>query len=146
MWAIVLAGFFVIFQFASNRMVFGYESFPWILIFAIAYWIYFFGGAIGVNRRAALSADKTLYIIKEGVYGKVRHPIYSADIILGWAIFFSYPDVRFLLAAHWMMFVLLFWMRKEEKVLIDKFGSDYIEYMKDVPKILPNIKVILGKK
>lgn len=140
MWAIVLSGFFLIAEFVPARFVWGKSPLSWIFVaIAFAYWAYFFFGAIWVNRSAALSADKTKRIIKEGVYAKVRHPIYSADIVLGWGVFFFFPDVRFLVAAHWMMFVMLFWMRREEKALSEKFGSEYLEYMKNVPKLFPKI-------
>lgn len=140
MWAIVLVGIFLIFQFVSARFVWEQNYFGWVLFFiTFVYWTYFFFGALWVNRRAALSADKTKRIIKEGVYSKVRHPIYSADIVLGWGIFFFYPDVRFLIGAHLFMFVLLFWMKREEKALTEKFGDDYIEYKRNVPKLFPKI-------
>lgn len=140
MWLIVVVGFLLIFWLVPPRLVFARNMFTSVLIFpAILYWLYFFVGAIWVHRQAPLSADKIDELIVTGVYKKVRHPIYAADIILGWSIFFLYPDVRFLFGAHWMMFVLLFWMRLEEKALIEKFGNQYLEYMKRVPKIFPKL-------
>lgn len=140
MWVIVIIGIFIVFQFISPRFVFPRNMFTSALILpAFLYWLYFLGGAILVHRKAPLSADKIDKLVTEGVYNKVRHPIYSADIILGWAIFFLYPDVRFLISAHFLMFVLLFWIRLEEKALIKKFGNQYLEYMKKVPKIFPRL-------
>lgn len=138
MWLIVAVGIFVVFQLVPGRLVFPRNMLASFLIFpALVYWLYFFVSAILVNRKAPFSADKIDKLVMEGVYSKVRHPIYSADIFLGWAIFFLYPDVRFLISAHLMMFVLLFWIRREEKVLIEKFGTQYLEYRKRVPKIFP---------
>lgn len=138
MWLIVIAGIIVVFQFVSPRFVFPRNMFTSALIFpAFLYWFYFFIGAILVHRKAPLSADKIDTLVTNGVYNKVRHPIYSADIILGWAIFFLYPDVRFLLGAHWLMFVLLYWIRLEEKALTAKFGNQYLEYVKHVPRLFP---------
>jgi len=140
MWLIVIVGFVLIFILVPTRFVFPRNMFSSFLIFpAIAYWLYFLGGAIWVHHRAPLSVDKIDKLITSGVYNKVRHPIYSADIILGWSIFFLYPDVRFLLGAHLMMFVLLFWMHLGERALIKKFGTQYLEYMSRVPKLFPNI-------
>lgn len=138
MWLIVIMGVITVFQFVSPRFVFARNMFTSALIFpAILYWLYFFVGAILIHHQAPLSVDKIDKLIIKGVYEKVRHPIYSADIILGWSIFFLYPDVRFLLGAHWLMFVLLYWMRLEEKALIEKFGNQYLKYMIRVPKIFP---------
>ncbi|MFA5994532.1 MAG: isoprenylcysteine carboxylmethyltransferase family protein [Parcubacteria group bacterium] len=138
MWVIVVMGFWLIFWWVAPRWVFPRNMFTFFLIIpALAYWLYFFLGAILVHRKAPLSADAIDRLITRGVYGQVRHPIYAADIVLGWAIFLGYPDVRFLLGAHWLMFVLLFWMRREEKALSEKFGAEYAEYMARVPKIFP---------
>jgi protein-S-isoprenylcysteine O-methyltransferase Ste14 len=138
MWLVVAVGIFAVFQLVPARFIFPRNMFTSFLMFpATIYWLYFFIGAVRVHRQAPLSADKIDKLVTEGVYAKVRHPIYSADIILGWSIFFFYPDVRFLVSAHWLMFVLLFWMQREEKALIEKFGSEYLEYMKRVPKMFP---------
>lgn len=138
MWLIVMAGFLLVFKLVPARFVFPRNMFTSFLILpAMAYWLYFLIGALRVHRKAPLSADKIDKLVTEGVYAKVRHPIYSADIILGWSFFFLYPDVRFLLGAHWLMFVFLFWMKREEKALIEKFGAEYLEYMKRVPKMFP---------
>lgn len=140
MWAIVLVGFVAIFLFVPARFVFSENMFfSFLIVPAVIYWTHFFVGALRVHRKAALSVDKIDRIITKGVYSKVRHPIYSADIFLGWAIFFFYPDVRFLLGAHLLMFVLLFWMRLEEKALTEKFGREYLDYKEKVPKLFPRL-------
>ncbi|EKE21651.1 MAG: isoprenylcysteine carboxyl methyltransferase [uncultured bacterium] len=140
MWLIVIIGIFIVFQFVPFRLVFARNMFTSALILpAFLYWLYFLVGAILVHHKAPLSVDKIDKLVTEGVYNKVRHPIYSADIILGWAIFFLYPDVRFLISAHLLMFVLLFWISLEEKALIKKFGNQYLEYMGRAPKIFPKL-------
>jgi protein-S-isoprenylcysteine O-methyltransferase Ste14 len=138
MWLIVAGGMVAIFELVPARFVWPRNWFTsWLIFPAVVYWLYFFLGALKVHRRAALSADKIDRLVTEGVYAQVRHPIYAADIILGWSVFFSYPDVRFLLGAHWLMFVLLFWMRREEAALTEKFGEEYAAYRSRVPKIFP---------
>lgn len=138
MWLIVASGLWLAFQFVPPRFVFPKNIFTSLLIVpAIGYWLYFFLGAVRVHRQAPLSADAIDALVITGVYGRVRHPIYSADIVLAWSVFFFYPDVRFLLGAHWLMFVLLFWMRREERALMEKFGQPYADYMARVPKMFP---------
>lgn len=140
MWLIVAVGLAVVFWSVPARFVFPRNILMQALIVpAGAYWLYFFIGALRVHRRAPFSADKIDRLVTEGVYGKIRHPIYSADIVLGWSLFFSYPDVRFLIGAHWLMFVLLFWMRREEKILTEKFGREYLAYKSRVPKMFPRL-------
>lgn len=140
MWLIVAVGVVIVFRLAPARFVFPRNMFTSFLILpAIIYWMYFFIGAVRVHRQAPLSVDKIDKLVMEGVYAQVRHPIYSTDIILGWSVFFFYPDVRLLIGAFWLTFVLLFWMNREEKALIDKFGAEYLEYMRSVPKMFPKL-------
>lgn len=141
MWGIIATLIALVFHFVRPRFVFPVGTYGKVVLFlAACYWLYFFLGAIWVHRQAASNAEKIKKIIKTGVYAKVRHPIYSADIFLAWGIFFFYPDVRFLLSAHLLMFVMLFWMRLEEKALAEKFGKDYEHYLASVPKIVPILR------
>ena len=138
MWLVVATGVFIAFQLVPARFLFPRNMFTSFLILpAMAYWLYFFIGAVKAHSQAAFSTDKISRIIKEGIYAKVRHPIYAADIILGWSILLFYPDARFLTGAIWLTAVLFFWMRLEERALIEKFGEEYREYRRRVPPVFP---------
>src|SRR3989338_1473704 len=109
MWLIVIIGIYVSFQLASNIRIFPRNIFTSLLIFpAGIYWLYFFVGALRVHRRAAVSAEKIDKIVTNGVYQIVRHPIYSADIILAWGIFFHWPYLKILLSVIFLTLVLIF--------------------------------------
>jgi len=95
-----------------------------------------------IHRKAPHSVRSIDKIVKEGIYQRVRHPIYSGDIVLVWGIFFHWPSIRALISVIWLTTVLFFWMRLEEKALAEKFGSDYLEYKAKVPMVVPRI----GKK
>lgn len=138
MWLIVIAGIFAAFRTVPPGFVYPRNMFTSSFIVpAIAYWLYFFIGAVRVHRKAPLSADRIDHLVTEGVYGKVRHPIYSADIVLAWSVPLSYPDARFFLSALWLTLVLLFWMGREERALSGKFGREYQDYVARVPKMFP---------
>lgn len=140
MWMIIIVGFIIIYRLVPAGFVYQRNMFSSFLFFpGLVYWTYFFIGAIMVHRKAGLSVDKIDRLVVEGVYAKVRHPIYSADIILIWAIFFFYPSIHLFLASIWLTIVQLLWSRREEKSLIEKFGNEYIEYMKRVPGIFPKL-------
>jgi protein-S-isoprenylcysteine O-methyltransferase Ste14 len=137
MWVIIFAGAYILFQILPARFVYPRNMFTSFLIFpAAAYWLYFFTGAARVHRQAALSADRIDRIVRTGVYGRVRHPIYSADIVMSSSIFLFYPDLRVLLSVIWLTLVMLYWMYLEEKALTLKY-PEYAEYRKTVPKIFP---------
>ena len=77
-------------------------------------------------------------LVKTGVYGFVRHPLYLAGII----IFTFEPNIT----RNWLAVSILadiyfiFGAFMEEKRLIKIFGDEYIEYMKQVPMFLPRIR------
>ncbi|HKZ46024.1 MAG TPA: isoprenylcysteine carboxylmethyltransferase family protein [Thermodesulfobacteriota bacterium] len=141
MWAIVAAGITFSFQIFPSEVLFMPNKFTsYLIIFAILYWLYFFVGAMIVHRKAPRSVHSIDKIVKEGVYQRVRHPIYSADIVLVWGIFSHWPSYRALSSVIWLTIVLFFWMRLEEKALTEKFGSDYLEYKKQAPMVVPRIR------
>ncbi len=73
--------------------------------------------------------------VVRGPYRWVRHPWYSAAIVLFW----SYPDLtadRLLFDALWTAWVCVgTWL--EEKDLLDTFGDVYGEYRRRVPMLIP---------
>lgn len=150
MWGIVIAGIMflsALFKYSGTEGVYVLSSpiflnkMAWILFVpALFYWIYFFTGAIGVHKEAAKSVSGITKLIKTGVYSLVRHPIYSADLVLSWGVFFLHPDYFVLFCVLWTDAVLLSWMKIEEKFLLQKFGRDYKDYMEEVPMFIPGIK------
>ena len=76
-------------------------------------------------------------LVTNGPYARIRHPMYSA--ILGWMISLG------LIAANWMLFVfaalsaLNFMLRiqPEEKMMLQRFGDEYRQYMKRTGRLLP---------
>lgn len=78
-----------------------------------------------------------LVIIKTGVFSVVRHPIYLGSILLYLAlIIISLSIVAFCI---WIIIILFYYFisRYEEKLLIDRLGSQYEEYMGEVPMFIP---------
>ncbi|MGA2797650.1 MAG: isoprenylcysteine carboxylmethyltransferase family protein [Thermoguttaceae bacterium] len=77
-------------------------------------------------------------LVTSGVYGLVRHPIYSAWIV------FIFPGIA-LLCRSWPMllaslvsyiiFKLL--IRREDRYLEEKFGKAYLDYRSRVNEIIP---------
>jgi len=91
----------------------------------------------------------TTKLVDTGLYAVVRHPQYLGGIL---ALFFT----TFLWYPHWLFAVLgilgtaSVWLscREEDKILVKRFGEDYAEYMKRVPRvnILLGLMRLIGKK
>ena len=79
-------------------------------------------------------------VIRKGVFSVVRHPIYLGAILF----YLSLLAVSCSLAATliWVVIILfyIFLCKYEEKLLIEKFGSDYEQYKLETPMLLPRLK------
>jgi len=76
-------------------------------------------------------------LLTEGIYSRIRHPRYVESIlwILGYALFTNYLAmyVAFLLMLPIMHIIVLL----EEKELKERFGVEYEEYCRHVPRYVP---------
>jgi len=78
-------------------------------------------------------------LVKHGIYRYIRHPIYLGAILLnlGIILLFSSP-LGFLVMLGYIPCVL-YRIQLEEKMLIERFGKEYRDYMKKTKKIIPMI-------
>lgn len=117
----------------ENKFLFFLGSGIWVLgmIFVI-YPFFYFKSKGNVSRGKAYVHTNTL--VTSGLYSIVRHVQYTGGIL---SIFFATP----LLYPHWI-FVLLgipgiiltyLGSRREDELLIEKFGGEYKRYMEEVP-------------
>lgn len=70
-----------------------------------------------------------------GAYRWVRHPIYTASLLLIW----SQPDLtydRILFNATWSGWIIIGSLL-EERDLVENFGASYAEYQRKVPMLIP---------
>jgi len=84
-------------------------------------------------------ARDTPRVIRESVFGIVRHPMYSGEILLylGLLLF----SLSLAAACVWGLVIgfLHVIARYEERQLLAHFGDDYREYMEEVPMWLPRM-------
>jgi len=78
-------------------------------------------------------------LVKDGLYRYVRHPIYLG-VLLG-AIAIPIYATSFLGFVFALTAIPLFIYRMgvEEKMLIEEYGDEYLEYMKATSKLIPYI-------
>ena len=138
MWVFVIVGAFIVFSYVPFR----YAVHPHPALYvasgvALAYWLVFFMKGVTGNLEAGRRPHHISKLVTSGVYGIIRHPIYSADIVFAWGMFLVYPLVSILAATAWLTIVLVVWSYLEEKSLTELFGERYTEYKKRVPMLFP---------
>lgn len=96
--------------------------------------------ALGRNFASSLVIRENHKLVSSGIYGYVRHPIYSGFWL--WAL------GQALLLPNWFAgstgivgFSILYILRvgHEEKLMLETFGDQYRSYMESTPRIVPHL-------
>lgn len=94
-----------------------------------------------LGRNWSLSVQKKSghELIQTGVYGIVRHPIYTGLLLLFAGNAIIVGDYRAIIAVVIVFVSLWFKLQKEEKLLISIFGDTYLVYQTKTRKLIPFI-------
>jgi len=78
-------------------------------------------------------------VVRKSVFNFVRHPVYLSEILL--YLGFLMLSMSLLAAAVWIISILFldYIARHEERLLLERFGEAYGQYMKDVPMWIPRL-------
>src|SRR3990170_1034292 len=78
-------------------------------------------------------------LVKHGVYRYIRHPVFLGSILLNVGIILLFSSLSgFVVMLGYIPFVL-YRIQIEEKMLIERFGQEYRDYIKKTKKIIPFI-------
>jgi len=96
--------------------------------------------ALGKMWSHSLDLREDHKLITSGIYNKVRHPMYSA--FWAWAVGAAFLIPNWLAGFSAIIgFGTLYFLRvkQEEQMMINEFGEEYKNYMRQTKKIIPNI-------
>lgn len=107
-----------------------------VILFALAGYMAFTGLSIVFGKVREKPA-----VIREGVFGVVRHPIYLSEILV--YLGFLLMSLSLACVFIWIIIIVFFYYisRYEEKLLLVRFGDEYRQYMKEVPMWFPRLKL-----
>jgi protein-S-isoprenylcysteine O-methyltransferase Ste14 len=128
-------------DFADYRMPF------WIgiggaLVFVFAVWLLWRSHVdLGSNFSPRLQLRPEHSLVTDGVYRRIRHPMYTAHLLWAFAQLLLFHNwiagPAFLLT---MVPLLLFRIPKEERMMLELFGGEYQEYMDRTGRLFPHWK------
>ncbi len=85
-------------------------------------------------------ATQTGHLRQQGLLRYVRHPLYSATILVITGIVVQYPDWRHILFGLSAFLYIRIGIHFEEKKLVSLFGDAYVQYRQRTPMLVPAIK------
>ncbi len=81
--------------------------------------------------------ENTTQLVTEGVYRRIRHPLYSSLLFLAWGACLKHLSAEGLLASVFASLFLFFTAKIEEEENLRKFGAAYAAYRRTSGMFLP---------
>lgn len=96
---------------------------------------------IALDRNFAMyvTSTKNHELVTSGPYATVRHPMYSAFIMIALAFFLVSSNLFMGSFVLLIIYPLFYRMHIEEKYLLKVFGEDYKSYIKSTKRLIPFI-------
>jgi protein-S-isoprenylcysteine O-methyltransferase Ste14 len=83
--------------------------------------------------------ENTSNLVKTGIYGKIRHPLYLSLFLFGTGIMLKDPGTIQIILGFINLTAVVITSRIEEKEMISKFGNEYLVYMTETKMFVPFI-------
>jgi protein-S-isoprenylcysteine O-methyltransferase Ste14 len=116
-----------------------FQILSWIFLILSAY-----AGLAGYfllknHGKSVKNFENTSVLVKKGLYGYIRHPLYFSIFLFGTGIMFKDPQLVQLILGGLNLIAIYFTARIEEKEMIDKFGDEYKKYMSETKMFIPYV-------
>ncbi len=95
---------------------------------------------LGRNYSTTLHIREEQTLVTRGPYRHVRHPMYSALIVVGIGLGLLSTSWYLLIPFIATGIVIAFRTRREEEAMVEKFGDEYIQYTQVTGRFFPQIR------
>ena len=112
-----------------------------IVCFVIGLWLFYRSHAdLGANWSITLEVRDRHRLITEGIYRRVRHPMYAALLLYGVAHALVIPN-WVAGPSNLVAFAVLFALRvrAEERMMLEQFGDEYTAYVARTNRLVPGV-------
>jgi protein-S-isoprenylcysteine O-methyltransferase Ste14 len=113
--------------------------FSWLLLFASIPPV-FLGGILIIRQgRPDGQMENTTRLVTDGIYGRIRHPLYLSIGLVGLGVFLKNVTLQTALLAFLVAAAVTVTALIEEGEMKARFGEAYSEYMKTTKRFIPGI-------
>ncbi len=105
------------------------QGFGLLLAYLGLLWVVIAQFQMGKDWRVGNDPKHETSLVTRGLYGRLRHPIYSGFIVISIGLFFAVPNVVTLVCAVLTIFVLSIEARLEEDFQLTRHGDAYKAYL-----------------
>jgi protein-S-isoprenylcysteine O-methyltransferase Ste14 len=109
----------------------------WILLILSLYAV--ISGYLLLTRKGNPTAnfENTSLLVRDGIYGYIRHPLYLSIFLLGTGIMLKDPGLPQFILGTINLVAVYITSRIEEGEMLAKFGDGYRQYMKETKMFIP---------
>ena len=86
-----------------------------------------------------LAFERTTKLVSSGIYGYIRHPLYTSLLLLGWGVFFKTPSQEGITLVLLATLFLHAAAEADERECILAFGAPYQEYRTRTKMFIPYV-------
>ncbi|HLP86392.1 MAG TPA: isoprenylcysteine carboxylmethyltransferase family protein [Candidatus Paceibacterota bacterium] len=125
----IISDFFLKMKIFSNDVYQYVGAFLLVTSSVITYW----AQKTSSNYKQKIQKDSNISLFEQGPYKYIRHPTYLSLFLMTIGlclIINSFSSIIFAVIAY--LIIRIFFLRKEEKILENKYGETYSEYKKKV--------------
>ena len=83
--------------------------------------------------------EKTTTLVTKGIYGHIRHPMYTSLLALAWGAYLQDPSWTGTVIAALASFFLLLTAKADERECLAYFGQAYADYMQRTRRFIPGL-------
>ncbi len=134
---IVIPQTILVFQIALPLLIRWFGVGMAVIAIALTVWIH---RALGRQYSAKWEIQQGHKLIIAGPYRRVRHPMYTTLNLFSLSVSLITANLLLILFAI-SVAIPFFWIaRAEEAILIEQFGDEYLEYMKNTGRFFPPLR------
>ena len=138
---VLFAGAWIADSFVLHATTVLNAAIPWVVRVPIGVALLILAGILARSSTRIIFGERreTPHVVRKGPFRWTRHPMYLSEVLLYLGLFLLTLSLAALAIGIGATLFLRMICRHEERMLLDRFGEEYRDYMREVPMWLPRV-------